>query len=418
MEIIDSEHDSVPSRAAWNHEPYARVDGIIGSVAGNSFTVHAILAEGDCLYLALPITVCLAWGDASLDTVSDLLPAPYVDRLKAIIALGKRNIDGRDKKGQRFRRLLSVYSSEQGPDSNLEQALRSLSTNPPGGPSTRTRPSSQSTPTERLCLQHSRSVSKVGEYADEGVFEILKDFCPFLRIHIITTDNTSPLSCRHYHLEWMNAFPSTEACERQLSIALHHFAPAEAGGDSSQNHYEAVSANLVASVGRLLRSKSLRHRSRSAPGAPAPKPQTRRTEPQAAVRPGPRDVRRPTQKANKFLTWLLSQQHVPNVAPMAFMRVPKAMASIRAQPGIALGIAWAIPSPNHVRLILHSSPTARFKDYQHSCDFKIKSVGSVATKHRFIAVAAANAYAVCTRRQLHQRNIYSPKKERICAGPA
>ena len=210
MEMLDVYQDAVMDGRAWNDSPYAVVKGMIGTFEEQELFVHSVLGQGDCVYLALAITVFKAWGDGSTDALP-VFPGECFKRLSQIIEIGKRNVQEEDTRSLEFRRLLADFA-ETGGD-KLESALEAC-----GAARPRTRTGSKSTRTR--CQVQAAQMHTPGSYGDEGTLTVLKHFLPCLKLHFFVIEGSELVPCRHYLDSSMNAFP--EGYDRfQLSIALH-----------------------------------------------------------------------------------------------------------------------------------------------------------------------------------------------------
>ena len=228
MEMLDVNQDAVMDGRAWNDSPYAVVKGKIGTVEEQRLFVHSVLGQGDCLYLALAITVFKAWSDGATDALRTVLPGECFKRLSQIIEIGQRNVQGEDTRGLEFRRLLADFAKTGG--DKLELALEACGAARPRG--------------RRLLSKLSRrqvqaaQMDKPGNYGDEGTLTVLKHFLPCLKLHLFVTEGDELVPCRHYLDPSMNSFP--EGYDGfQLSIALH-LRMAAGNGGSDFNHYQAV----------------------------------------------------------------------------------------------------------------------------------------------------------------------------------
>ena len=223
----------------WDEDPYAKVLGKIGTVEGKEFFVHATLGEGDCFYIALAISIYKAWGYRQTGVLYSVFPEIYAERLIEVIKIGQVIASGRDRSASTFRELLSVHTSTAGP--GLERALldrgcRTIEVEPGPAQSTRSRRDAST-----LCGCYSMLVARDHSPANEGVFEILMDFLPILKLHIFVTNGRTQEPCRYFHSPTMNAFPQFDG--QQLSIALHHRNSASEMGQADGsifNHYEVV----------------------------------------------------------------------------------------------------------------------------------------------------------------------------------
>ena len=223
--------------ALWDPEPYATVTGKIGTVEGETFFVHPVLGNGDCFYLALAITIYKAWGTLGIDVLARLFPTILADRLSKIIDIGRDYASGNGSDAHNFRRLLSDHISTSGSETERAALERALAVR--GG---RTDQMNSGPAASPLCAYYASFVGIGHEPADEGVFEILMNFLPILRLHVFVTNGQTLKPCLYYHTASMNAFP--QYAGPQLSIALHLRNAAvemsQACSSSASNHYEAV----------------------------------------------------------------------------------------------------------------------------------------------------------------------------------
>ena len=170
MTSTDTHYETVPRGKAWSDKPYGEVEGNIEGIGHKRWKVHAVLGKGDCMYLALAITVFKLVGHLSREEIIGKIGnTVYGDRLFQVAECGRSNVEGKDLKGNGLRKLLASHVRET---PQLEQTLKTEQTYEPTK-WLQTRGNKAAMSTCEVWFQHTETA---GNYWNDGTEKIWKSF--------------------------------------------------------------------------------------------------------------------------------------------------------------------------------------------------------------------------------------------------
>lgn len=154
-------------RDAWCEKHWAEVRGEIGSLPATLY-IHAVPGNGDCFYLALAISIFMAWGsNCSEEVLRGRLQQPYADRLLQVIEIGRCNVAGTDRKAFKLRKLLYNFADQ---NLILEGILAEKYSVAARASTTRTRTGIRHSSPFPVCDYYRKNVLKQGIPADDAIF--------------------------------------------------------------------------------------------------------------------------------------------------------------------------------------------------------------------------------------------------------
>ena len=189
------------------------------------------------------------------------------------------------------------------------------------------------------CQAQAANERDIGNPADQGIYEVLKQFLPCLKPHFFSTAGDDLVPCNHFHDPCKNAFPEGYY-GFQLSIALHLRSAKK--GKSHRNHYQAIkriewstlSLLSAPSIATAVRSQDAERDMREdLPGQPPCGMLMLSVVPENLL-----------SAKRRFMRMGLLQHYAPSVVVQANLIAPEATAFFLVQSAIAWH-AWAMQSP-------------------------------------------------------------------------